>query len=136
MKKILLGLFITIALCFSMGGLATAAIDPGPPPSTNSPTDAAKRQVCQGVSGQVGGSCGGQAQSINRVMEAVLQVITVIAGLAAVIMIIMGGIKYITSEGDSTKVSSAKSTLIYAIVGIVVVVMAQAIVHFVLAEAQ
>jgi hypothetical protein len=50
----------------------------------------------------------------------------------AVIMIIVGGLKYITSGGDSNNVSSAKSTIIYAIIGLVVVALAQFIVQFVL----
>jgi hypothetical protein len=50
-------------------------------------------------------------------------------------MIILGGLKYITSGGDAQKVASAKSALIYAIVGLVIVALAQAIVRFVLGKA-
>ena len=53
-------------------------------------------------------------------------------GIVAVIMIIVGGFKYITSGGESSKVSGAQSTILYAVVGLVVVVLAQIIVHFVL----
>jgi len=55
--------------------------------------------------------------------------------VAAVIMIIVGGFRYITSGGDSTRVGGAKNTLIYAIVGLIIVALAQAIVHFVLNNA-
>ena len=47
-------------------------------------------------------------------------------------MIIYAGFKYVTSGGESNSVSSAKNTLIYAIIGIIVVVLAQLIVHYVL----
>jgi hypothetical protein len=47
-------------------------------------------------------------------------------------MIIVGGLKYITSGGDSGNVSGAKNTILYAIVGLVVVALAQIIVRFVL----
>jgi len=49
-----------------------------------------------------------------------------------VIMIIVGGFRYITSGGESGNVSGAKNTLIYAIVGLVIVALAQIIVHYVL----
>ena len=45
-------------------------------------------------------------------------------------MIMVGGFKYITSGGDSGKISSAKATIIYALVGLVIVAMAQFIVRF------
>lgn len=61
----------------------------------------------------------------------VSQVIAIIAGIAAVIVIIISGIRYIISGGDSQKVSSAKSTLIGAVVGLVVIVLAQTIITFV-----
>jgi len=47
-------------------------------------------------------------------------------------MIIIGGLRYITSGGDSNNVTGAKNTILYAIVGIVIVVAAQAIVSFIL----
>jgi hypothetical protein len=47
-------------------------------------------------------------------------------------MIIWGGFKYITSGGDTGNVSGAKNTLIFAIVGLIIVALAQFVVHFVL----
>ena len=52
--------------------------------------------------------------------------------IAAVIMIIWGGFRYVTSGGDSNKVSSAKNTIIYAVIGLIIVALAQFIVKFVL----
>jgi hypothetical protein len=57
-----------------------------------------------------------------------------VVGVIAVIMIIIGGLKYVTSGGDSSAVGSAKNTIIYALVGLVVVALAQALVKFVLAK--
>lgn len=62
----------------------------------------------------------------------VVNIFSVIVGIIAVIMIIFGGFKYITSGGDSGNVSGAKNTLIYAIVGLIIVALAQFIVRFVL----
>lgn len=68
----------------------------------------------------------------NGLFADILQLITIAVGVAAVIMIIIGGIKYITSGGDPASVSSAKNTLLYAVIGIVVVLFAQALVLFVI----
>jgi len=60
--------------------------------------------------------------------------LSVIVGVAAVIMIILSGLRYITSGGDASKVGAAKSSLIYALIGLVIVALAQVIVHFVFAK--
>ena len=54
------------------------------------------------------------------------------AGAVAVIFLIIGGLRYVVSGGKQESVSAAKSTLIYALVGLVVVFFAQIMVHFVL----
>jgi len=69
---------------------------------------------------------------LNKVVEIVLDVISAIAGFIAVIMIIIGGLRYITSGGNDQAVAGAKNAILYAIVGLVIVILAQAIVHFVL----
>jgi hypothetical protein len=95
-------------------------------------TDAAKQQACQGIGGaSANGNCsvGGQA-NLNNIIRAVVAFFSVLVGVAAVVMIMVGGFKYITSGGDSGKISSAKSTIIYALVGLVIVALAQFIVRF------
>jgi cytochrome bd-type quinol oxidase subunit 2 len=105
------------------------------------------------VSAQAGGSpaieqglCGGaelkfEAQTcnagdsttrLNKIISTVINIVSIVVGVVAVIMIVFGGLKYITSGGESSNVSSAKNTIIYAIVGLVVVALAQFIVRFVL----
>lgn len=61
-----------------------------------------------------------------------VRIITMITGIASVIVVIFAGIKYITSNGDSNTISSAKSTMLYAIIGVVISVMSQAIILFVI----
>jgi hypothetical protein len=53
-------------------------------------------------------------------------------GIVSVIMIIIGGIRYATSNGDSNQVSAAKNTIMYAVIGLVIAIFAYAIVNFVL----
>lgn len=62
----------------------------------------------------------------------IINVLVYLSGSIAVIMIIVGGIRYMTSNGDASKTASAKNTILYSVVGLVVVVMAYAIVAFVL----
>ncbi len=68
---------------------------------------------------------------MNKIIQLVVNILSFIIGITAVIMIMVSGFKYITSGGDASKVSSAKSTLIYALIGLVVVALAQFIVQYV-----
>lgn len=83
------------------------------------------------------GSCGTAdgVNQINGLLTKAVNVFSAVVGVIAVLMIIVGGLRYITSGGDTGKVSAAKTTIIYALVGLVVVALAQLIVHFVLNQA-
>jgi hypothetical protein len=96
--------------------------------------------VCSG-SNQAGGnsnqgvSCDANNNGnvdVGGLAKTVVNIFSIVVGAVAVIMIIYGGFRYITSGGDSNAVGSAKNTLIYAIVGLIIVALAQVIVHFVL----
>ncbi|MDL2341579.1 MAG: pilin [Patescibacteria group bacterium] len=104
--------------------------------------------VCQGTniatsdtgSAGTGGECTDSSSTAStgglyKLAANVVNIFSIIVGIIAVIMIIYGGFKYITSGGDSGNVSGAKNTLIYAIVGLIIVALAQFIVHFVLKTA-
>ncbi len=69
---------------------------------------------------------------LTAIIRLVINIISVVVGVVAVIMIVFGGLKYITSGGESSNVSSAKNTILYAIIGLVIVALAQFIVRFVL----
>lgn len=69
---------------------------------------------------------------INDTIKTIVNVLSAIVGVVSVVMIIFGGFKYITSNGDSGNITSAKNTIIYAVIGLVVVALAQFIVQFVL----
>jgi len=72
--------------------------------------------------------------TVNEIITTVINIFSIVVGVIAVIMIIIGGIKYITSGGDSNNISSAKTTIIYAIIGLVVVALVQVVVKFVLSR--
>lgn len=67
----------------------------------------------------------------DGVFKTVTNVLLFIIGAISVIMLIIGGIRYVVSGGDSGAVTSAKNTILYAVVGIVVAILAYALVNFV-----
>lgn len=67
-------------------------------------------------------------------VNTIINVIIGIVGFVAVVMMIMGGISFITSQGDSTKVAKARNTILYGVVGLIVAILAFAIVNFVLSS--
>lgn len=95
----------------------------------------AKEDVCAGVNLDNAGGCASGGTELQTVIRAVIQILSLIGGIAAIIMLIIGGIKYVTSGGDSSSIASAKTTIIYAIVGLIIVALAQVIVRFVLGRA-
>ena len=67
-------------------------------------------------------------------LKNIINVIIGIVGFLAVVMIILGGISYTTSAGDASKVKKAKDTIMYGIIGLVIAILAFAIVNFVLSN--
>lgn len=95
--------------------------------------DTAKEEACKAINNGNKDCNEKKAEGqINRTINNVVNLFSVVVGVVAVIMIIVGGFKYITSNGDSSQITSAKNTIIYAIIGLVVVAFAQIIVRFVL----
>lgn len=69
---------------------------------------------------------------IISIIKTAIEVISYIAGAATVILIIVSGLKFVTAGGSAESAASARNTLIYALVGIVVVIISQVLVVFVL----
>jgi hypothetical protein len=70
----------------------------------------------------------------NGIIVKATNIIALIAGIAAVIMIIVAGFKFITSQGDSGAVADARKTIIYTTVGLVVIVLARTIITYVVSK--
>ena len=68
----------------------------------------------------------------NGVFSRITNTVLLIVGLISVIMLVYGGLRYILSGGASKKVTDAKNTILYAIIGLIISMLAYAIVHFVL----
>jgi cytochrome bd-type quinol oxidase subunit 2 len=124
MKKYLKALIVSITLLISLllPSITYAAT--------------ASSTVCQGV-GVISGTntCDTRSKStVNNVVKLVINIFSVIVGILALIMLILGGLKYITSGGSPDKTNSAKNTILYAVIGLFVAVLAQIIVLFVLSK--
>jgi len=65
------------------------------------------------------------------VLQSILNIFYFLVGVVAVIVIILAGIRYSTSGGDSGKVASAKNQILYAVVGLIVILCAFAVTNFV-----
>ncbi len=94
----------------------------------------AKEEACKGAN--LGGNCDTAAAEVqvNTVLQNAIGILSMVIGVISVIMLIIGGFKYITSSGDPNNLNGAKNTILYAIVGITVAALAQVFSRFVLSK--
>lgn len=124
-RRILFGLFMLAAIALPAGS-ATAenVLDPA---CQDNPT----ATICQANNEE-------QTQQSNSifgqsgVLTKIARLIAIVIGVAAVIMIIVGGLQYVLASGDPSNITNAKNTILYAIIGVVVALLAQGIISFVL----
>ena len=113
LKIVLPILAIVITILLSSGSVFAMTLQEG-----------AEVARCDGCPEDLFGNAGVFKQITNTILY--------IVGIVAVIMLIVGGIRYVVSGGDSKKVTDAKNTVLYAIIGLIIAVLAYAIVNFVI----
>lgn len=118
-------LFVTLGLLLGFAAPLTVA----------STVEAAPYDVfksCQNVQSEI---CTNQKDQTlfgaGSIWSRIINMLIFLVGAVSVVMIVVGGLRYATSGGDSSAISSAKNTILYSIVGIVISVSAYAIVNFV-----
>ena len=89
----------------------------------------AKDEVKKGA--DMTNSGGSAKQDLPDIITTIINVMLFIAGALAVIMIIYGGIRYITAHGDEKQVKVAKDTIVYSVVGLIIAIIAYALVTFI-----
>lgn len=89
----------------------------------------AKDEVKKGA--DMTNSGGSAKQDLPDVITTIINVMLFIAAALAVIMIIYGGIRYITAHGDEKQVKVAKDTIVYSVVGLIIAIIAYALVTFI-----
>jgi hypothetical protein len=122
MKRLIALLSVILCLATPATALAFNPLDPA------CQTGGANSTACQSRNST--GAANGPVEVIRKVTT----IMAVIAGIAAVIVMIVGGFQYITSAGDPQKASSARSTVLGAIIGLIIIVGAQSILLFVLSK--
>ncbi len=121
--------FATLITTFAIAVLGSVAVLPfAVQPAHATTTD----EMTKGYQAAGGGSQTSSTASLSGLIKTVIDVLLYVLGAVAVIMIVIGGIKYTTSNGDQAQVTSAKNTIMYAVIGLIVAIMAYAIVNFVI----
>jgi len=88
--------------------------------------------IMDGVNAARGNDVPGGLFGSTGIITTIVNTLLFIAGGLSVIMIIFGGLRYVTSAGNSSSVTAAKNTILYAIVGLIIAFLAFAAVNFVL----
>ena len=122
MKKSIISIAIMTCAVFGASVLSTASLSGSVSAQVSKGIDTATTSEMQGKS--IDGKDG--------LIKTVVNVLLWAVGVLSVIMIIFSGFRYITSAGDASKTKSAQSTLIYSVVGLIVAIMAWAIVNMVI----
>lgn len=118
--KVILASFITM---FSVLAMPAIVVYAGP----------AKDAVCEGAQFATGGACDATAEKpVKDTITLAIRILQMIVGIISVFTIMIAGLGYVTSAGDGAKTKTAKDRILYAAVGLMVVVLAEVIVRFVL----
>lgn len=99
----------------------------------------AQKETAKGACAQKGGKtdadgkdCDKGGSDLTGIFRTVANILLFLVGAIAVIMLIIGGFRYVASNGDANAVKGAKDTILYALIGIVVAFLAFAAVNFVI----
>ena len=122
MKQISKAKVLAVVMCLAM---VFTAISPVSLPVYADAKDEVKKGADMTNSG------GSAKQDLPDVITTIINVMLFIAGALAVIMIIYGGIRYITAHGDEKQVKVAKDTIVYSVVGLIIAIIAYALVTFI-----
>ena len=106
--------------------MPVAAVDCGANPS------AAACEVKKGLDSTT--SNPSSQKNLDGGLKQIVNVLLFVIGAIAVIMIVVGGLRYVISGGDSSQVKAAKDKILYAVIGLVVALLAYAIVNFVITK--
>jgi hypothetical protein len=123
-----------------LAGRALAATDPA---VTNGTTDGTTitdgtgttnitTPIQDGASAARGDGMPAELIGPDGIFTRITNTILYAVGVISVVMLIWGGIRYVTSGGDSKKVTDAKNTILYAIIGLIIAILSYAIVNFII----
>ena len=130
-KKLALSTGVCSVVIAGMAAPSASALSASQPLQTFAAGVSAQDQVKKGID-----NAGGTVNNFNigTAITNIINIMLYALGAIAVIMIVIGGIRYTTSNGDSNGIQSAKNTILYAVAGLVVAILAYAIVNFVVSN--
>ena len=130
-KKLALSTGVCSVVIAGMVAPSASALSASQPLQTFAAGVSAQDQVKKGID-----NAGGTVNNFNigTAITNIINIMLYALGAIAVIMIVIGGIRYTTSNGDSNGIQSAKNTILYAVAGLVVAILAYAIVNFVVSN--
>lgn len=114
---------LVIALAIMMG--AGLYVVPAPAAHAVNVFDQCKSNTTSAV-------CKSKNDNASSMVKIVINILLYVLGFIAIIMIVIGGIRYTTSGGDSAGLKNARDTIVYSVVGLVIAILSFAIVNFVL----
>lgn len=128
MKKVVLNVIAAVLMVLGLSGIATISPAYADVLCANGNSEPSIED-CPEWQG-----AGGVADNKNlmETLTTIINVVVGVVGFIAVAMIVMGGISFATSQGDASKTTKARNTILYGVVGLVVALLAFAIVNFVL----
>ncbi len=98
-------------------------------PATVNAIDGGAKKKFEKTVNSTGGS---EATALPALIKNTINILLYVAGVIAVVIIVVGSLRFVTSEGDAQAANKAKNSVVYALVGLVLAVLAYAIVNFVL----
>lgn len=131
LQSLLIVPVLALGVSFALPALApvaaNAAFDKGLSDGATSAQGKDQTGTASCLFGSAAEGCSG-----DGIFKTITNILLFLVGAVSVIMLIIGGVRYVVSGGDSSAVTGAKNTILYAIVGIVVAVLAYALVNFVI----
>lgn len=132
MKKTLLKI---IALTLAFSSLLTIPVSAVATSGTNgaSSSGSTSSNICNSSANEDvkrAAGCNGNENSIVTIIQVILNSVIAVVGIVAVIFVVMGGVNFMTSQGDPGKVAKARQTILYACIGLIVCALSFAIVNW------
>ncbi len=129
MRKFFISLALLLSLSLPLVPVPALAFNPFVGICSNGAAQASS--LCQGQSGDTSQD---PLTGTKGLIRGIANIIAFVAGLGAIITIIVGGLKYITAAGDANKAKSARDTIVAALVGLVIIALADTLIGLVLSK--
>ena len=128
MKKRLIAILLLLsAFVMPVVNVSAAKVEVG-----NDPACSSNKLTDKEALAAAGCPTGEEDAKIGDVAKNIINVVVTVLGLVAVLFVVIGGVNYTTSQGDPQKTKKARDTFLYAILGVILAVLAYTIVNFVI----